>query len=287
MYGLPQASILANQLLDKHLATKGYYQCQHTPGLWSPVWQDVTFCLVVDDFGIKVTNMQDMDHLVDELKEHYTIAVNMTGSLFCGIQLTWNYVQGHVDCHMPGYINKALMKYQQPKPVTPQHAPYKAAPIQDGARVQRMEVNTTQPLTPKVIKCVQDIVGTLLYYAQAVDPTLLSALSEVAAQQSNGTWAVVDACHQLLDYVATHPHAGIQHKACNMVLSVHTKASYLYKPGGASRAAGHFYLSNCNNKNFNNGTILTLSTIIKHIMSLASEAKLAALYYGCKLAVPL
>ncbi len=34
MYGLPQAGILANQLLEKGLAAKGYYQYQHTPGLW-------------------------------------------------------------------------------------------------------------------------------------------------------------------------------------------------------------------------------------------------------------
>ena len=78
MYGLPQAGFLANQLLEKRLATKGYYQCQHTPGLWCHVWKNITFCLVVDDFGIKVTNMHNMDHLINALKEHYTVAVNMT-----------------------------------------------------------------------------------------------------------------------------------------------------------------------------------------------------------------
>jgi hypothetical protein len=98
---------------------------------------------------------------------------------------------------------------------------------------------------------------------------------------------VADACHQLLDYVATHPNAGIQYKVCNMVLSVHTDASYLSKPGGNSRAAGHFYLSNCNDKDFNKAAILTLLTIMKHVMSSASKAELIALYYGCKLAAPL
>jgi hypothetical protein len=197
------------------------------------------FCLVVDDFGIKVTNMHGMDHLVSALKEHYTIAIDMTGSLFCSIHLTWNYTLRHIDCHMPRYINKALTKYQHPKPVSPQHVPYKAALIQYGARVQGLEVNTTQPLTPKEIKRIQDIVGTLLYYAQAVDSTLLAALSAIAACQSNGTWAVADACHQLLNYVATHPNAGIWYKACNMVLSVHMDTSYLSEPGGKSRAASH------------------------------------------------
>ncbi len=172
-----------------------------------------------------------MDHLVNALKEHYTIAIGMTGSLFCGIYLTWNCMLGHVVCRMPRYISKALTKYQHPKPVSPQHAPYKAAPIQYGARDQRVEIDTTQPLTLKEIKCVQDIVGTLLYYVRAVDPTLLTALSAIAARQSNGTRAVADACYQLLDYVATHPNAGIWYKACNMVLSVHTDVLYLSKPG--------------------------------------------------------
>jgi hypothetical protein len=150
-----------------------------------------------------------------------------------------------------------------------------------------MEVNTAQLLSPKEIKRIQDIVGKLLYYAQAGDPTLLATLSAIAAPQSNGTRAVADACHQPLDYVATHPNAGIWYKACNMVLSVHTDASYISKPHSKSQAASCFYLSNRNDKDFNNGTILTLFTIIKHVMLSASKAEFSMLYYGCKLAAPL
>jgi hypothetical protein len=72
-----------------------------------------------------------------------------------------------------------------------------------------------------------------------------------------------------------------------MILAVHTDASYLSKQSGKSRTSAHFYLMNHNDKEFNNGAILTLSSIIKHIMSSVSEAELAALYYGCKLAVPI
>jgi hypothetical protein len=147
--------------------------------------------------------------------------------------------------------------------------------------------DTSAPLNKAEIKRVQDIVGTLLYYARAVDPTLLTALSAIAARQANGTRDVYNACHQLLDYVATHPNAGIRYQACDMILAVHTDASYLSEMGGKSRAAGHFYLSNVNDEDFNNGAILTLSSIIKHVMSSASEAKMAALYYGCKVAAPL
>ena len=35
-----------------------------------------------------------------------------------------------------------------------------------------------------------------------------------------------------------------------------------------------------------NGAILTLSKIIKHVMSSASEAETAALFYNCKAAAP-
>jgi hypothetical protein len=105
--------------------------------------------------------------------------------------------------------------------------------------------------------------------------------------KSNSTQAIADACNQLLDYVATHPNAGLRYHACDMIFAVHMDASFLSKIGGKCRAAGHFYLTNQNNKNFNNGAVLTLSSIIKHVMSSASEAELLTLYYGCKMAAPL
>jgi hypothetical protein len=188
---------------------------------------------------------------------------------------------------MPGYINKALKKYQHPTPTAPQDTPYEAAPIQYGAKVQQVKIDTTSPLSSAKLKQVQDIVGTLLYYTRVVSPTLLAALSAIAGQQSNGTQAMANACNQLLDYVATLPNVASWYHACDMILAVHTDASYLSKAGGKSRAVGYFYLTNQNNKNFNKGVILTLSAIIKHVMSSASEAELSALYYGCKMAAPL
>jgi hypothetical protein len=95
-----------------------------------------------------------------------------------------------------------------------------------------VDVNTSCPLSPDTIKRVQDIVGTLLYYGWAVDPMLLTALSSIAARQANGTTVVAKSCQQLLDYIATHPNAGIHYKACDMILDVHTNASYLLEKNG-------------------------------------------------------
>jgi hypothetical protein len=128
---------------------------------------------------------------------------------------------------MPGYITTSLKKYQHPTPTIPQNAPYNATSIQYGAKLQRVETDTSALLSKSKIKRAQDIVSTLMYYAWAVDSILLAALSTIATQQTNGTQAVANACHQHLDYVATHPNAGLHYHACNMILAVQTDASYL------------------------------------------------------------
>eukprot|EP00957_Ditylum_brightwellii_P035237 2672431-Ditylum_brightwellii.AAC.1 len=53
-----------------------------------------------------------------------------------------------------------------------------------------------------------------------------------------------EACHQLLDYVATHPNAAVRFIASEMILAVHSDASYLSESKARSRAAWHFYLAN-------------------------------------------
>ena len=63
MYGLPHAGKIANERLTKHLAPFGYTPSQTTPGLWKHNTRQLTFTLVVDDFGIKSTNPADVAHL--------------------------------------------------------------------------------------------------------------------------------------------------------------------------------------------------------------------------------
>ena len=72
-----------------------------------------------------------------------------------------------------------------------------------------------------------------------------------------------------------------------MLLALHSDASYLSEPEAKSRAAGHFFLGKLNNEKFDNGAIMTLSKIIKHVMLSASEVETAALFYNCKAAAPL
>ena len=73
MYGLPQAGILAQDLLAERPEEHGYYQSTIIPGLWKHKTRPILFSLVVDDFGIKYTNKEDADHLMSVLKENYKI----------------------------------------------------------------------------------------------------------------------------------------------------------------------------------------------------------------------
>ena len=119
-----------------------------------------------------------------------------------------------------------------------------------------------------------------------MDPTLACALSAIAVRQTNGTTSVLDSCHQLLDYVATHPHAAIWYHASKMILAVHSDASYLSEPDSKSHVGGHYFLTEQDSNAPNNGAILTLAAIITQVVSSASEAELTALFYNCKNAVP-
>ena len=53
MYGLPQAGIIAQQLLEKRLEKHGYHQSTATPGLWTHDTRPISFTLVVFNFRVK------------------------------------------------------------------------------------------------------------------------------------------------------------------------------------------------------------------------------------------
>jgi hypothetical protein len=63
MYGLKQAGLLANQLLQTHLEPFGYYPARHTPRLWLHKTRPISFTLVVDDFVVKYMGKHHAEHL--------------------------------------------------------------------------------------------------------------------------------------------------------------------------------------------------------------------------------
>ena len=68
MYGLPQAGIIAQELPKERLMVTGYHQSKLTPGFWMHAWRPISFTLVVDDFGVKYINKDDVAHLLAALQ---------------------------------------------------------------------------------------------------------------------------------------------------------------------------------------------------------------------------
>ena len=67
--------------------------------------------------------------------------------------------------------------------------------------------DTSQKLSAKDVKRVQKIIGSILYYARAVDMTVLMALSLISIEQTIATEKTMGRCTQLLDYLATNATA--------------------------------------------------------------------------------
>jgi hypothetical protein len=115
---------------------------------------------------------------------------------------------------------------------------------------------------------------------------MLPALGSLATQLANPMQNTKKIVHQFLDYATTHPNTIITYQASNIVLAGHSNASYLSETNTRSRAGGHFFMSNNNGIPSNNGAILTISQIIKVVMSSAVEAEIGALYINCREAIP-
>jgi hypothetical protein len=71
MYSLPQAGILAQELLEQRLNKHGYRQSPITPGLWQHDYRPILFTLCVNNFGIKYVSRKHAEHLASILSEHY------------------------------------------------------------------------------------------------------------------------------------------------------------------------------------------------------------------------
>jgi hypothetical protein len=94
---------------------------------------------------------------------------------------------------MPGYVKAALHKCQHAAPARPEHAPHTWNPHIYGAKTQYVENETTSPaLSDKDVNILQQLTGTLLYYARAVDQTLIMPINVLASEQSKATAVTAD-----------------------------------------------------------------------------------------------
>ena len=291
IYGLKESGKLANIQLKKVLANADYHPCRFTHGLYRHKTRPIAFSLVVDDFGVKYTNKCDAEHLLSVLSAKYPMKADWTGTRYLGMSLKWTYANIHKDRNvqlsMPGYVNESLILFGHILK-TPTHAasPY-TAPIY-GKHQQMATVITAPTFTDKEVKRLQNICGRFLYYARAIDSTMMHALNDLATQITTGTMSTTKAIDCFLNYAATHPNASITYYASDMILKCDSDAAYLVAPKARSRAGGYIYLGNhCVNTQIINAPIMVIATILKMVVGSAAEAEIAALYHCAQELVPL
>ena len=153
-----------------------------------------------------------------------------------------------------------------------------------------MQNDTSPFLSPSDTRWAQSIVGTFLYYARALDCTLVTALNDISRQQAQPTENVRKKCQQILDYVATYPNAYTRYHSSNMILNIDSDAAYLVLPQAKSRIAGYFYLSdhytNASSPSIN-GPILVECKTLRHVVASAAEAEVSAIFHNAQTAIPI
>ena len=160
-----------------------------------------------------------------------------------------------------------------------QHQPSPSAEIIYGAEKQyATEQSSALPLEKERNKFIQQVCGKFLFLGRAVDSTPLCPISAITSQSATPTEDTTRQTTQLLDYIATQEEAVLTYDASDMKLAVHSDASYLSEPKARSRAGGYFFLSGESSVWGNNGAVLNIAHIIKHVMSSVTKAELAALY---------
>jgi hypothetical protein len=92
------------------------------------------------------------------------------------------------------------------------------------------QFDNSPELNKKMTTRLQEIIGVFLYYARAVDNTTHVALGTLAAAQAHVTTVTMEAAVHLLNYAAKHPNATLRYHASNMILHIHSDASYLSEP---------------------------------------------------------
>lgn len=150
----------------------------------------MTFVIVVDDFGIKFTNLKDAEYLIETLKKKHEITIDWNGSRYAGITLNWDYKKRTIDILMLNYIQKALQRFHVKLPSKPVHAPhiFTENKLNDQTPVTKEEPT----LPPKEINLAQQIIGVLLFYARAVDVRLTETSQDLSTRQTKATRSLMN-----------------------------------------------------------------------------------------------
>jgi hypothetical protein len=181
-----------------------------------------------------------------------------------------------------------LSKFQHDAPKQPQQTPSQYVTPVCGAKTQYATKDETPPLSAQKSLTIQKVTGSVLYYARAVDPTVIMPLNDIATEQTKATEKTQAATNQMLDYLGTQPDATIRYHASNMILHIHSDASDLSVSSARRRLRGLFFLGNKSpEQDTLNGSALNVAAVIKNVVASAAESEVGACFHNAQSGAPL
>jgi hypothetical protein len=141
----------------------------------------------VDNFAVKYVDKQHAEHLRNALLQTYELTTDWTATVYSGMTLKWDYKNRTCDISMPSYVSNILSKFQHDAPKHPQHTPSRFVMPFYCAKTQYDMKDETPPLTAQRCLTIQKVTGSVLYYARALDPTVLMPLNDIETEQTKAT----------------------------------------------------------------------------------------------------
>ena len=109
----------------------------------------------------------------------------------------------------------------------------------------------------------------------------------------DSTTTTLNLCAQLLNYVTIHPNPTITFKKSDMILQISSDSSYLLLPKVRSCVGGYHFLGNKYDPNksvakqqvFINAPIHIEASILRNVISSASESEIAAVHVNARFGI--
>ena len=133
-----------------------------------------------------------------------------------------------MDLSMPGYVTNALTRFNKLN-VKVANSPIVYTPPVYGAKSETLPADgpPAAPLDKDETKLVQEIIGVFLYYARAVDPTILTAVNKLGPRQATADRSIFKDTDRLFQYASRWRNATMRIRASDMQLQIYSDASYL------------------------------------------------------------
>jgi hypothetical protein len=102
-------------------------------------------------------------------------------------------------------------------------------------------------------------------------------LNNIATEQTKATEKTQTATSQLIDYLEIHPDAIIRYHSSDMILHIHSDASYLSVSNARGRLGGLLFCGEKPSKEETlNGSIFNVVSVIKHVVASEAESEVRA-----------